>query len=110
MKRLAPLVIVVFVAAASAMVDGCSCNHKKPVCGSDKDSAKVPHQLKYKHIGSNGQGEVKAYVDGTCPAPCSGNSPIVNAFPINGLDPAGIGTCNPEHIRIDPGNAGKPAK
>ncbi|MEP6859354.1 MAG: hypothetical protein ABJE66_01965 [Deltaproteobacteria bacterium] len=80
------------------------------MCGSEKDSAKVAHQLKYKHSGSNGQGEVTAYVDGGCTPPCPGNSPIVNSFPINGLDPAGIGTCNPEHIRIDPGNAGKPVK
>jgi len=110
MKRFAPVVIVLSVVAASTLVDGCSCNHKKPVCGSEADAIKVPHQLKYKHSGSNGQGEIVAYVDGGCTAPCTGNSPIVNSFPINGLDPAGIGTCNPEHVRIDPGNAGKPVK
>ena len=107
MKRLATVVIVLLVAAAAILVCRCNCTNKKPVCGSDKDLAKVSHQLKFKRTAN---GEVKAFVDGTCPAPCSGNSPIVNSFPINGLDSAGIGTCNPEHIRIDPGNAGKPVK
>src|SRR3569832_2433725 len=107
MKRLATVVIVLLVAAAAILVCRCNCTNKKPVCGSDKDLAKVSHQLKFKRTAN---GEVKAFVDGTCPAPCSGNSPSVNFFPINGLDSAGIGTCNPEHIRIDPGNAGKPVK
>src|SRR3569832_1056110 len=107
MKRLATVVIVLLVAAAAILVCRCNSTNKKPVCGSDKDLAKVSHQLKIKRPAN---GEVKASVDGTCPAPCSGISPIVNSFPINGLDSAGIGTCNPEHIRIDPGNAGKPVK
>src|SRR3569623_1928082 len=107
MKRLVLVVIVLLVAAATLLLCRCSCGGKKPVCGTDKDATKVAHQLKFKRTAS---GELQSYVDGGCTPPCPSNSPIVNSFPINGLDPAGIGTCNPEHVRIDPGNAGKPVK
>ena len=38
-----------------------------------------------------------------CEPPCRGNSPMVNTFPINGLDGAGTGLCNPEGIQVMPG-------
>jgi len=46
--------------------------------------------------------------DGGCPAPCPGNSPVVNTFPINGFDVGGGGVCNPEGVQVLPGTAHGP--
>lgn len=108
MKRLVPFVIVSAV-VASVVVSCRGCKGADPVdklCG-DGFSSKVPHQLKYA-VTKNG--EVKESIDGSCPLPCPGNSPIVNAFPVNGLDGSGLGACNPERVRVEPGTAGKPKK
>lgn len=43
--------------------------------------------------------------DGICRPPCPSNSPVVNAFPVNGLDTAGSGQCNPEGVQVVPGSA-----
>lgn len=98
MKRVAPL-LAVAVAIAIAIV---YCMGKKPsVCG-ENHASKFVHQLKYVFR----DGKFTPFTDGGCPIPCPGNSPLVNAFPINGLDSTGLGACGPEQVLIERGTAG----
>lgn len=108
MKRLVPFVIVSAM-VASVVVSCRGCKSGDPVdklCGGGFSKKEV-HQLKYAVTKT---GEVKESVDGGCRLPCPSNSPIVNSFPVNGLDGSGLGACNPEQVRVQPGTAGRPNK
>jgi len=114
MKRLVPLAVV--MAAVASVAINCSERgghlHDLDPIGSDDGMVcgaamkTVTHQLKYIRGSDN---RLASDIDGSCPWPCPGNSPLVNSFPIDGLDIDGSGACTPEGVRVDPGTAGNSA-